>query len=341
MSSSPVLGKISRFNAFLSSAEPLLKGLSLAGIGVYALGLLVTNTYLAKYATTDFALLKPECFFTGTWALVLLLLAGLPFFPLVWLFMRKESQGPLTRRIIVGFFSLVAFSYFSSLLAWLLFLLIGSPIPESDDAFSFLKFDIGVPGWRHLLALMTALQFFFFFSLSSSRARQAIRDNWRRVYIVVGVPLALAGALLIGREIYGNVNAEAGGGRPYKAFFYFSPEGADVLKQIRQETMHFHDPDPNSAASQVEGDLIYLGSDRYVFGIEYCPRGDRPLEFLAKHPEWCFYKDRYPNRCLDYPLIVRPVIVDKKLIQAIFPTGKFAFPTKSNCPWQNPESLNR
>jgi hypothetical protein len=61
-----------------TNAESTAKTLSLAALLLYGIGLLVTNTFLAKYGISDFSIVKPQCLFTGSWSLLLLLLVSLP-----------------------------------------------------------------------------------------------------------------------------------------------------------------------------------------------------------------------------------------------------------------------
>jgi hypothetical protein len=294
------------------------------------MGLLVTNTFLAKFGASDFAILKPQCLFTGIWSFVLLLLAGLPTLSFIWVM--ADGKRSL-KKVLAALLSFVFVGYLSTVASWVLFVLIAGPLPYANEPFGFWKLDVGFEGWRHLLLVMNILPLAIFGGYP--RLASSSRKRWLQAYLGLVVPLALFGACLIGYEIFEDVNTEAGGGRPHNVTFYFSTEGKELLKTIRSATGHFHDQD---GELQLAGNLIYSGSDGYIVEVEFCPRETKSIRTSA--PEACYYHDRYPNACLDYPLRSKPVIVDKKLIQAFFPSGLPVFPSESKCPWSDPEKYN-
>lgn len=332
---SPKAAQPSPLQTLSVNAESIAKVSSIVGICLYGLGLLVTNTFLAKLGASDFSILKPQCLFTGIWSCVLLFLAGFPTLSFIWVM----ADGKRTlKKLLSAVFSCVVAAYLSTIASWVLFLIIAGPLPYTNEPFGFWKLDVGFEGWRHLLLLMNILPLAMFVSFPRLRNvsdASSSRKIWLQAYLGLVVPLVLFGACLIGYEIFEDVNTEAGGGRPHNVTFYFSTEGKELLKTIRSATGHFHDQD---GELQLEGNLIYSGSDRYIFEVDFCPREEKPI--LTTAPEACYYHDQHPNVCLDYPLRSRPVIVDKKVIQAFFPSGQPVFPSETTCPWKDPEKYN-
>ena len=71
------------FEKLTAAVDVTAKILAIAGIGLYGLGILVTNTFLAKYGVVNFAVLKPQAIFTGIWTVALFAVASLPTFAVV------------------------------------------------------------------------------------------------------------------------------------------------------------------------------------------------------------------------------------------------------------------
>jgi hypothetical protein len=292
--------------ALLSArVEAILKTLSLTSVGLYAVGLLVMNTYLAKYGITDFAALKPQCFLTGAWTLMLLAVASLPAVAFVQAVSDKKTlwfKRYATATILLG-----ALAYLSTLIAAGIFDLIGS---VSFGAQSIMRLDPGVPGWRYLLVTM------LFPCLMRIRPNDITRDSPGRDWLLKALPLfviaAIFGIFVMGYEIYESVNPEFGGGRPLEAGLYFSDDGKDLLNDLRHTARPFHDNDPPRT---IAGELIYAASDRYVFRILYC-RGPLEGQWTADTIK------RMEER----------VVIEKKVVQALL-VGDVAKPAESDkCP---------
>jgi hypothetical protein len=71
----------SRFRVFFSVEifEKVAKVGGIVIVGLYVLGLMVTNEYLMSWGLSDFATFRPKSIITGTWALLFFLCAALPF----------------------------------------------------------------------------------------------------------------------------------------------------------------------------------------------------------------------------------------------------------------------
>src|SRR5580704_17406643 len=137
----------------VGTLEPTVKIASLIGIGLYVIGLLVFNVFLAKYGITDFAALKPQCLFTGAWAVVLLMLAALPVIAFASIFAAQK----LTRRkrSLLALLVTPAVAYFVTVVVNVIFgVFIGAPLYHESN---LLVLDPGVSGWRHLLGVVVVL----------------------------------------------------------------------------------------------------------------------------------------------------------------------------------------
>jgi hypothetical protein len=297
----------SKWALFSSRIETILKSLSLMGLGLYAIGLLVMNTYLAKYGITDFAILKPQCLLTGAWSTLLLILATLP--ALLFVQTIAEKRKPPVRRYLTAVLLLVLFSYAITLCATGFFVLLAG-MALSDHG--LLTLDPGVPGWRSLLLVMLIPCFM--------RLRQGdiTVDSPKRAWLINsagGFVFAwLIGIFVIGYQTYESINAEMGGGRPLLAGLYFSADAKDLLTYLRHTGRPFHDDDP---ANTIKGELIYTTSDRYVFRIPFC-RG--PAEGL-----WT--KNNIKR-------IDEPVVIDKKVVQALLVVGIAVPQDPRICPYK-------
>jgi hypothetical protein len=291
---------VSRVKNFTEEAEATIKVVTLAGILLYGLGLLVANAYLDRFGFSDFSILKPQCLFTGIWTFLMLLLASGP--TLIYISRtatRKQSVMTTARGL---FFALLG-ALLVTWIAFALFLLIAGPT-RAIDGLSILRF-AAFPGWRGLLLTMN----FFPLLLLTTRPpaegpSPSNKESWKlwfSAWLGIAIPMAIFGSLLIGYEMFGSVNTEMGGGRPYEVIFYFADEAKGVLTTIKQGTGPDHD---NDGDLQIKGNLIYQGSDRYIMQIDYCSKEKDSLHggFQDVHR-------------------VKQVILDKKSIQAMFPTG--------------------
>jgi hypothetical protein len=111
---SPGAGAPSTLLRFLSAyGELSIKILSLASVFLSGVGLLVTNTSLAKYGTRNFSIVTPQCLFTGIWAAALLLLASVPGFSFIWTVTDDSISKKKRLALALGFF--IALAYLSTL----------------------------------------------------------------------------------------------------------------------------------------------------------------------------------------------------------------------------------
>jgi hypothetical protein len=288
----------------VGTLEPTVKIASLIGIGLYVIGILVFNVFLAKYGITDFAALKPQCLFTGAWAVVLLMLAALPVIAFASIFAAQK----LTRRkrLLLALLVTPAVAYFVTVVVNVIFgVFIGAPLYHESN---LLVLDPGVSGWRHLLGVVVVLGIGTFLF---QKAAGTSAYTWYFKVLVSLIAPSFLGLLIIGHDICESVNPEVGGGRPLSATLYFGAEGQQLLKFLKSHSAPFHDDEPDNV---IQSELIYATNDRYVFRIISC----RPWELPATRE----------NLRIAYT----PAIVDKKLIQAILYTGEKLFVYGANCP---------
>lgn len=216
------------FTGFLSQAESLLKVLSLTGIFLYGIGLLVTNTFLSKYGTSDFSVVKPQCIFTGIWTLTILFLAALPGFAVV--IALAYGSGKALSRTIWEALLFIPMCYLASLLALGLFdIYLGAYGVEAPN---FGALNIGIPGWRLLLVLMSVFPSLFLLRSRTDRSFRTILPLW----IGALIPMCLIASFVVGYEIFETVRREVGGGEPPSATFFFAPEGKDLVTLLRAQT---------------------------------------------------------------------------------------------------------
>jgi hypothetical protein len=287
--------------------EAILKALSLIGLLLYAIGLLVMNTYLAKYGITDFAILKPQCLLTGAWATLLLLFATFP--ALIFVQTISEKRKPAIRRYAIAFLLLVACAYTATFCAIGIFSLLAGVV-ESNKGLLYL--DPGVPGWRWLLVAMLLP------CLLRIRQSDINLDSPKRDWLMKSFPgfifAWIVGIFIIGFQTYESINPEMGGGRPLVAGLYLSADAKDLLTYLKHAARPFHDADP---ANTIQGELIYTTSDRYVFRVPYCRGPD----------EGTWSKEN----------IIRKderVVIDKKVVQALIVFGLPAPKKPDECPYK-------
>jgi len=122
--------------------------------------------------------------------------------------------------------------------------------------------------------------------------------------------MTLLGVGLIGFQIFEQVRPEVGGGSPSNANFYFGTDGKDMLTYLRSTSNHYHDNDP---AMTINGDLLYASSDRLLIRIAYCkPDVDNPKVLVGQF---------------------QPVMIERKVVQAILFTFLSPTPPTKNCPF--------
>ena len=220
------------FGRFANKADSILKILSVSGIFLYGLGLLVTNTFLSRYGASDFAILKPQCLFTGIWTFALLLLASLPGFSVVKTL--ADDKGTLKSRILWAIFLFFPLCYVSSFLADGIFnVFIGDRALRKQH---WATLDIGLAGWRPILVLMSAIPVVFVLSSVRQLKSGSLVPLKSVLLLWLGslVPMSLLGAGFVGYQMFETVRPEFGGGSPTNAFFYFAPEGKDILTVLRR-----------------------------------------------------------------------------------------------------------
>ena len=286
--------------------EAILKALSLIGVGLYVVGVLVMNAYFAKYGITDFAVLKPQSLLTGTWSLMLLAVASLPALAFVEAVSDKKLSG--VKRYSKAMVGLVLLAYLSTFLALGIFALIGN---VSLSVQSFVRVNVGVPGWHYLLLTM------LFPCILRIRPSDITVSSPKRDWLVKAAPAFavswIFGIFVIGFHIFESVDPEMGGGHPLQGGLYFSEDGKTLLNYLRHTARPFHDDDPPNT---IAGELIYSTSDRYIFRILFC-RGPAEGEWTAD----------------TIKRVEQRVVIDKKVIQAVL-IGGFPAPAEpEKCPY--------
>jgi hypothetical protein len=297
----------SKWSLLSARLEATLKGLSLIGLLLYAIGLLVMNTYLAKYGITDFAILKPQCLLTGAWATLLLMFATFP--ALIFVHAISEKRKPALRRYATALLLLVSFAYTATFCAIGIFSLLAGVVVSNKG---LLCLNPGVPGWRWLLIAMLVP------CLLRIRQSDIDLDSPKREWLMKSFPgfifAWIVGIFVIGFQTYESINAEMGGGRPLVAGLYLSADAKDLLTYLRHTGRPFHDDDP---ANTIQGELIYTTSDRYVFRIPFC-RGPA---------EGTWSKDNIKR-------IDERVVIDKKVVQALLVAGVPVPKDPEDCPYK-------
>jgi hypothetical protein len=286
--------------------EAILKALSLVGVGLYVVGVLVTNTYFAKYGITDFAVLKPQCLLTGTWSLVLLAVASLP--ALAFVLAVSDKTLPVVTRYSKASIGFVLLAYLSTFGASGIFALIAS---VSFTAQSLLRLNLAVPGWYYLLLTM------LFPCIMRIRPIDITVGSPKRDWLIKAAPFFaiswIFGIFVIGFHIFESVDPEMGGGHPLQGGLYFSEDGKTLLNYLRHTARPFHDDDPPNT---IAGELIYTTSDRYIFRILFC-RGPAEGEWTAD----------------TIKRIEQRVAIDKKVVQALLIGGVPAPTEPDKCPY--------
>jgi len=294
------------FESLLSQTEPFLKLLSLVSIFLYGIGLLVTNTFLSKYGTSDFTLLKPQCVFTGIWTLALLLFAAGPGIAVLIFLSDQERRVPA--RILRAVLSFVPLCYVAGFATMAVFsLYLGEVGVVSTKP---LLFDNGVPGWRPLLILMSVIPSFL---LIARREPYGPLPVLLPQWLALILPTTLLASFFIGSSTYETVRREVGGGSPAGASFYFASEGKDMLSYLRTLSAPYHDGDPTMT---IEGNLLYSTSDHYLIRITYC-RTDPDKNQTNSVPT---RRDQL-------------VMVDRKLLQGVLLSSIPPAPVTTKCPY--------
>jgi hypothetical protein len=292
------------------------KTLAIVGLPLYGMGLLVNNTYLAKYGLINFAILKPQAILTGIWTLALFAIAALPSFSLAVL-LTDEKRSGRARWFWVpcGFVALLWISSFLAAGFYHWFLADTAAHPDH-----LLRLDNGVPGWRELLVLFSGFPALLVL-VSLSRPRPPSLTPLRSALLVWGmvlIPAAVLGTGVIGYETYETVRPERGGGSPPDVYFYFSSEGQDLLAQLRKVATPYHDRDP---VQTIKGDLLYDTGDRYLLRINYCgPDIDKAASDT---------KNFKPRSEL--------VLLDRRLVEGVIDSSPLASGNRVACPSETGE----
>jgi len=290
-----------RWSSFAARAESAAKAAAAIGILCYAVGLIVTNTYLTRYGVTDFGLVQPQCVLTGCWTIIIILLATSPSV-VAALVMSSDSKTTQWKR----YFLAIAGGALMLFLAYVIIVVIGiilvNPLERSLNA--------NLPGWETILWLMNTLPVLLVFAKPEVYAD--LRDNLWNVGIFF-LPFALISCFVIGTHMYEVIAPEMGGGRPQHGQLYIAAEDKELLAHIRALSAPYHDKDPEGAIS---GDMIYMGSDRYAFRVVYCGPSDDSLTSKA-----VVYKEQ------DF-------IADKKTMQSFFLEGLADRRSDDSCPFK-------
>jgi hypothetical protein len=292
-----------RWSSFASRAESFAKAGAAVGVLCYAVGLIVSNTYLTKYGVTDFGLLQPQCILTGCWTIIIISLAALPSVAAAALL----TPNPNLRGGFRGRALALAAAGITLTLAYLAIVVIGiilvNPVERS--------FNANLPGWNLTLGLMNTLPLFLIITRPETYA-DLRGDLWN--VAILFLPFAFISCFVIGRNMYEVVAPEMGGGRPQHGQLYIAAEDKELLARARLLTAPYHDNDPEGAIS---GDMVYMGSDRYAFRVTYCG----PSEDWAASKEVVYKEQNF--------------IADKKTMQSFFLEGLAERKKDNSCPFKH------
>lgn len=293
----------------IALVESIAKIGALTGIVLYAIGLLVTNVYLADYGFTDFAIVKPQCIIVGAWTLALLCLASLP--SVFFLLVASESKLQPRWRKVGAVGALVFGLYVATFLAFVFdALFLGTSVLTFVDLqqqeLVYLK--NGVPDWWALLVIMNAYWLLFF------RANPSLNGpvwKYRTALVVMAIPFVIGSALVVGHDVFPYANREVGGGRPINAVIQFNSEGKEVVDRVRLLSKPYHDTD---SPMSVVADILYATSDRYVVRVVSCVSQNKGLSYHSVN-----------------------LMLHKKVVAAVYLYGAPAPDPRKGCPYSAPE----
>lgn len=202
-----------------------LAGLAaLAALAFYAVGLIVTNSYLASLGFIDYGLVKPRCVITGAWTTLVIFLCTMP--SLILRRMILAPAGHELRRWKLAELLRVSGLCFL-LMAALFAVLVGNPIPSPNELVNFVTFVVicGVPvlfdAWFILMARKGLPE-----SLASRLRDARIRTT------ILGLVLYLGVLFLISVLFYPYVLPRWGGGKPRAAKLILNHEGTEVWSAL-------------------------------------------------------------------------------------------------------------
>jgi hypothetical protein len=295
------------WRSIAAACEAMAKLAALAGLVLYAVGLVVTNTYLARFGLTDFATVKPQCVLVGCWTVLLLVLAAVP--GIACLTVASELARGRVKRVLLSLVWLVVCGYFVSLFTGFIFTLffIDTGGVDTNDVFGGVG--AAIPSWPGLVLLMSGLPILFLWpQLIFGKGQPEPVAHWELAMLGVMVLPACIAVVVIGYDVFPRVNAEVGGGRATETLVQFSAEGRDIVDRARKISQPYHDGEPPLS---VGADLVYASADRYLIRVVYCDSARR-------------------YRSL-------PVLLDKRMVQALYLSGGHAADPRRGCPYESPK----
>ncbi|HEY6350536.1 MAG TPA: hypothetical protein VI636_14105 [Candidatus Angelobacter sp.] len=202
---------------------------------LYVLGLIVSNEYLNCISASNFALLRPQCIFTGTWTLALLFLGALPAIgghmiagrqPNKW---RKWLFFPIG--ILCGWVLTVMGS-------WIVLKLL-----QTDTQVFWYNQPAGLPQpWHFLLSVKPMLYIATWYLvfptivwLSNPRAFVTFTSAPIRHLVILLVFLSVWATWGIASEIYPHVPKAMAGGKPQVVVLFLTEDGKKVWSELRDD----------------------------------------------------------------------------------------------------------
>jgi hypothetical protein len=252
--------------------DQFAKAIGLAFVGLYVLGLVISNVALQRLGLSDFAILQPRCIATGAsftlYIVFAMLLVATPVVCLVALLAVAFSSKPLKERFLLPFFVIIG-----CLIAGLMFPLLASflyggltpwsvwPTPERPEVdfqtqirLVWGLFGHGWAAWTGVMGLLglTAIVAVYIEHLGTSGTDGEKKGIWG-VLLEIGGVWALLGSLLIAvfvlayaipgfaRDVYPNLGQGVGGGQPIVARLQISGtlpliEDGKIFRRVTEAT---------------------------------------------------------------------------------------------------------
>ncbi|MBZ5532688.1 MAG: hypothetical protein LAO20_14745 [Acidobacteriia bacterium] len=210
--------------------ERTAKVIAALAIGLYALGLLISNQYLRSLGISDFSTLRPKFILTGAWAFALFLTSASPalapiLYGYVWGLPKKYQQFRFAALMVMGIAVGIALDLF-----------VLSFLVERNDVFSrnMIKYvvrELLFPACLGIFALSQATKQM---SAIDRTNRQAAKG--RRITIALFLAIVLVSLLIFGARIvdpvYRFVPDAQGGAYPVFAQLYLNKDGARLWRNM-------------------------------------------------------------------------------------------------------------